>query len=180
MNKDHQLIALIKSGDKQALEKVYLRYKKEFILFSRRFSLPEEDVTDIYQDSVIALYENICSGKLDALAGSLKTYLFAIGKYKIYNVSAVKQKFSPVEVPDWEPSEEMEMIGIEVDQERQMKLQLAYRGLGKKCQEVLGLFYYEGLSLDEIKARLNYTSKDVLKSQKSRCIKQLKKLIESP
>lgn len=180
MNKDLQLIALIKNGDKKTLDGVYLRYKNEFLLFSRRFSLPEEDIKDIYQDSVVALYENICNGKLDQLEGTLKTYLFAIGKYKIYNKTAHNNKVAHTEELEWEPSEEMEMIAVEVNNERQMKLQLAYRQLGKKCKEVLGLFYYEGLKLDEIKSRLNYTSKDVLKSQKSRCLKQLKKLVESP
>jgi DNA-directed RNA polymerase specialized sigma subunit len=43
----------------------------------------------------------------------------------------------------------------------------------------LQLFYYEEKKLDEIQEQLGYTSKDVLKSQKSRCLKQLKELIKA-
>jgi DNA-directed RNA polymerase specialized sigma subunit len=48
--------------------------------------------------------------------------------------------------------------------------------LGEQCQKVLTLFYYEEKKLDEIQSLLGYTNKDVLKSQKSRCLKQLKDL----
>jgi DNA-directed RNA polymerase specialized sigma subunit len=57
------------------------------------------------------------------------------------------------------------------------KVQKGYQELGTRCQEVLKMFYYENLSIEEIKNRLNYTSKDVVKSQKSRCIKQLKEIV---
>jgi RNA polymerase sigma factor (sigma-70 family) len=51
--------------------------------------------------------------------------------------------------------------------------------LGEQCKKVLQLFYYEEKKLDEIQEQLGYTSKDVLKSQKSRCLKQLKELIKA-
>lgn len=179
MNKDQHLIARIKSGDKKALDEVYLRYRKEFLLYSNRFSLSEEDVQDVYQDSVIALYENICRGKLETLEGTLKTYLFAIGKYKMYNLTAQKSQLLSTDASDWEYAEEEELFPVELEEARQVKVRKAYAGLGKKCKEVLRLFYYEGFSLDEIKTHLKYTSKDVLKSQKSRCVKHLKKLVST-
>ena len=55
-------------------------------------------------------------------------------------------------------------------------LQTAFENLGEQCKKVIQLFYYEEKKLDEILTILNYTNKDVLKSQKSRCMKQLKDL----
>ena len=52
-----------------------------------------------------------------------------------------------------------------------------YDQLGDRCKSILNLFYYQGYNLDEIRAILNYSNKKVLKSQKSRCIKQLKDLV---
>src|SRR5690554_7270331 len=108
MDKENRLIRLIKSGDKSSLESVYTLYKKEFLLYSNRFSLSHGDVLDIYQDTIIALHNNIMSGKLETLSCSLKTYLFTIGKYQIYN--RMKIKMTPEVVADYDNfyKEEME------------------------------------------------------------------------
>ena len=50
----------------------------------------------------------------------------------------------------------------------QKQLQVAFKALGQKCKDVLTLFYYRGFNLEEIMNTLNYTNKDVVKSQKSR------------
>jgi len=176
MDKDNSLIKQIKSGNKAALATVYKQYKKEFLLYAKRFSLGEEELLDVYQDAVISLYENIVSGKLEKLSSSLKTYLFSIGKYQIY--SRRKAPPSPEALTEFElqlhEEGEDERLSLE---ENIGRLQEAYQDLGEKCQEVLRMFYYENLSITEIKVRLGYSSKDVVKSQKSRCLKQLKEIV---
>lgn len=176
MGKENSLIKLIKSGDKASLESVYTLYKKEFVLYSKRFSLSQEDALDVYQDTIIALYNNIMSGRLETLSCSLKTYLFTIGKYQIYNRLKIKTVLE--DVSDYESllQEENENTFL-LQEDNITALQNAYKGLGGKCQEVLRLFYYQNYSLEEIKNYLDYTSKDVVKSQKSRCLKQLKEII---
>jgi DNA-directed RNA polymerase specialized sigma subunit len=69
---------------------------------------------------------------------------------------------------------------IEDLSEDQQKLQIAFKSLGEKCKAILTLFYYRGFTIDEITNELNYSNKDVAKSQKSRCIKSLKDLIFNP
>lgn len=175
MDKESKLIAQIRSGDQKAIESIYTRYKMEFLAYSSRFSVNEEDAIDIYQDSIVTLYENILSGKLISLTSSLKTYLFAIGKYKIYN--SLKVQVTTADFSDYQfllEEDEEEFLLLEEKIERMQK---AYQQLGSKCQEVVKLFYYENLSIEEIKDRLAYTSKDVVKSQKSRCIKQIKEIL---
>lgn len=176
MDKESKLIAQIRSGDQKAIESIYTQYKMEFLAYSSRFSVNEEDAIDIYQDSIVALYENILSGKLISLTSSLKTYLFAIGKYKIYN--SLKVQVTTADFSDYqfllEEEDEEEFLLLE---EKIENMQKAYQQLGSKCQEVVKLFYYENLSIEEIKDRLAYTSKDVVKSQKSRCIKQIKEIL---
>lgn len=176
MNKESSLIAQIQSGDQKAIEEIYTQFKTEFLAYSSRFSVNDEDAIDIYQDSIVTLYENILSGKLTSLTSSVKTYLFAIGKYKIYN--SLKVKPTTVDVGEYDlilgdESEE----GFLLQEENIAKVQQAYQQLGSKCKEVVKLFYYENLSIGEIKERLDYTSKDVVKSQKSRCIKQIREIL---
>lgn len=176
MNKENRLIEQIQSGDQKGIERIYTQFKTEFLVYSSRFSVSDEDALDIYQDSIIALYENILSGKLTSLTSSLKTYLFAIGKYKIYNSLKVKVVIEDIDDYEFLLEEESDDEFL-LREENVKKLQQAYQTLGGKCQKVVKLFYYENLTIEEIKDRLGYASKDVVKSQKSRCIKQIRELL---
>ncbi|WP_026764107.1 RNA polymerase sigma factor [Sediminibacterium salmoneum] len=62
-------------------------------------------------------------------------------------------------------------------EEQIVLLQSYYEKMGVHCKKILQLFYYEEKKLEEIVHLLGYENKDVVKSQKSRCIKQLKTLI---
>lgn len=176
MNKENRLIEQIQSGDQKAIERIYTQFKAEFLVYSSRFSVSDEDALDIYQDSIIALYENILSGKLTSFTSSLKTYLFAIGKYKIYNSLKVKVIIEDIDDYEFLLKEESDDEFL-LREKNVKKLQQAYQTLGDKCQKVVKLFYYENLTIEEIKDRLGYASKDVVKSQKSRCIKQIRELL---
>ncbi|MEX2350108.1 MAG: sigma-70 family RNA polymerase sigma factor [Flavobacteriaceae bacterium] len=177
MIKDQYVVDKLKEEDLKTLDEVYLTYKKEFILFARTFSIPEDDIADVYQETIISLYENIQNKKLEHLTSTLKTYLFAIGKFKIYK-QLQKNKSLTHGGNVIHISEEMQVFETEVDGERQQLLKKGLQQLGAKCRKILELYYYKGMTLDEIQAELDYTSKDVLKSQKSRCLKQLKELVK--
>lgn len=176
MIEDQQLIEDLKQKKLKSLDRVYLNYKEEFFLFARTFSISEDDISDAYQETIISFYENIQKGKLDQLTSSLKTYLFAIGKFKIYR-QIKKNNLNYGDDSVIHSDEEIKTFEVEISNKRQKVLKEAFNYLGSKCKEVLELFYYEGLTLDEIQNFLNYSSKDVLKSQKSRCLKQLKELV---
>ncbi|WP_158964053.1 RNA polymerase sigma factor [Myroides fluvii] len=176
MSREKRVIKQIQAGEQKAIEEVYMLYKKEFTLFAGRFAISEQDTADIYQDSIIAMYENILAGDLKVFSSSIKTYLFAIGKYKIYNrlnVKIVTEDFVDYEFLLKQEKEEEWAI----EEEQLAQVLSSYQLLGHRCQEVLTLFYYENLSMEQIKQKLNYASSDVVKSQKSRCIKQLKALV---
>ncbi|WP_088655653.1 RNA polymerase sigma factor [Geofilum rhodophaeum] len=178
MNKDQQWIDALQKGDREILGKIYLHHREGFLRYAQRYALPEEELRDIYQDSIIALYENVRQGKLEGLKSSLKTYLYAIGKYKILarlKNSAVSTSELMVE-PLADGPEPLETSAAE---ERQQKLQRAYEQLGPRCREILRRFYYEAQKLEEIREALDYPNRDTVKAQKSRCLKQLKEIVHS-
>ena len=173
-------IDLIKSGDQAALRKIYDENRNIFIKFSRKYNVKEADALDIYQDSIVILYENIVNGKITDLSSKISTYLFAIGKYKIFQLHRDNSK---IELQN-EIIIEEENIYLDVDlhneelTNQQELLNKYFSRLGNRCKEILKLFYYEGYTLDEITEILNYSDKKVLKSQKSRCMRQLKDWIK--
>lgn len=178
MIKEPPLHAL-KEADSQALKKIYLSYRVPFLNFARKYQLSDSEILDIYQDAIIALRENIINGKIELLSSSLKTYLFSIGKYKVYSRLRELNKMSVIE--DYKTAnEEEENFDFEINTsltEQQVLLKEGLENLGEKCRVILELFYYRGLTIDEIRISQKYQNNNTVKSQKSRCLKTLKEMI---
>lgn len=176
MHQSEKVISRIKQGDEKVIPEIYKKYKSEFLSFAASYRLPEEDALDIYQDAMIAFYENAMKGKIETLKSSIKTYIFAIAKYMIYARLKKKQKMLPFEelpeeLIDWETYEDYQ-------QDNQFLIvRKHFNKLGGKCKEVLQMIFYEEKSPEEIMVLMGYESKDVVKSQKSRCVKKLKDMI---
>lgn len=180
---EQQLILLLKEADKDVLRRLYTQYRSPFMAFARMFCSNEHDILDAYQDAIIVLQEKAINGDLDNLSCSLKTYVFGVGKYLLYNTLR-KQKKKVAEMSLEQEAYDYSTITLDFlaenePNEQQLQLQKAFATLGKKCKEVLSLFYYRGYTIEEIGERLNYENKNVVKSQKSRCLKQLKDKIHS-
>lgn len=174
------IIELLKRGDDATLHKIYVENREAFIKFSKKFNIDKSDAADIYQDAIIILRENAINGKINNLNSTVSTYLFAIGKYKIYQFH---RKNSKVEFNNDILIEEKN-IELDVNHHyekitnQQRAIKKHFSKLGERCKNILILFYYQGYNLDEITEILNYSNKKVLKSQKSRCIKQLKEFMK--
>lgn len=177
---EDQLIILLKKADKETLKMLYTENRNQFINFARKFKVSENDIIDAYQDAIIALSEKAIKGELDNLNCSIKTFLFGIGKYMLFEKARKNQKRVldfPLEKEDYNYKNIAEGFLEETPNQLEILLQKGFVSLGKKCKEVLRLFYYRGFTIDEISERLGYKDKNVVKSQKSRCIKQLKEKI---
>lgn len=177
--KESEVISAIKSGSKEVLQHFYLEHRDGFMWFIRlKFSVSDADAEDLYQDAVIALVENIRKGKLDNLASSLKTYLFSIGKFMAYKNYKQQLKISLAEGETL--PEELEWIDTDEQDANEAIIQLIQSKLnemGEGCKRILIMFYFEEKKIEDIVKAGNYAGKDVVKSQKSRCLAQLKKLV---
>lgn len=173
----HQLLELLKQADEKTLKMLYLENREPFINFAKKFNISNDDVLDIYQDAFLVVRENAIDGKLKDLQCSINTYLFSIGKYMLLAKARKDGKLIhdfPIEKEDYNYKEITDDFLTETLNDQQKKLENAFESLGKKCREILTLFYYRGFTIDEITATLNHTSINVTKSQKSRCLKTLK------
>lgn len=178
---DKQLIAQLKKRDRNALTNVYQDYKTEFFRFMSRYNAEENTLEDIFQDALIVLYENAQAGKLDQLKSTLKTYLFGTGKFMLFKHfrDSKKEVFTDEDYvfDNYEQAVIEDVYEDEGPNDYQKMLVANFKKLGDKCREVLELFYLQGLKLDEIVTVQGYENKNVVKSQKSRCLKSLKELI---
>ncbi len=176
------LIQALKNGDESTLKKVYLENRAKFVGFGKQYGLENTELLDIYQDAYIVLYENIQKGKLTKMTSSIGTYLISVGKHMIFEQLRKSEKTVKSEhilsIAKVESYDNAVDFTKEPLNERQLLLKKHFQNLGKKCQELLTLFYYNGLTIDEIVASTEYSNQNVVKSQKSRCLKSLRESVK--
>ena len=179
---DEYLITQLKQQNRNALKNIYLDYKTAFFKFMAPYNAETLVLEDIFQDALIVLYENAQAGKLDTLKSTVKTYLFGVGKFMLFKYFRDHTKEIPSEetyiFDRYDQAVIEDVYEDEGLNEYQAKLVTNFKKLGDKCRQILELFYVQGMKLDEITQTQGYENKDVAKSQKSRCLKSLKQLIE--
>ena len=78
-SREEKLITQLCQGDEKAFTKLYASYSaacKSWL--EKHFGRDQGTFEDVYQDSMIILFEATHDGKLDHLTYTVKTYLFAI------------------------------------------------------------------------------------------------------
>lgn len=173
----------LRKGSDKVLRQVYEENREKFLNFARRYSLSEDENIDVYQDAYVIFYDNVMSGKIESFTSSVSTYLFGIGKYLIFdqmrkNKKTVGSNYDLTRVAETDTlveTMEIEKPGLTTEQQL---LQKHFGAMGKKCQELLTLFYYRGYTIQEIMDASDYNSENVVKSQKSRCMKTLRERIK--
>lgn len=172
------IIAKIRDGDGQALEDIYLEYREPFIAWSlKNYDSTRDHAIEFYQMAILIFYDNIMMGKLTNLSGSVKSYLFAIGKNKWREYFRERKKLVSGEAVD--------LIGLmaeeaETTNDHQLfQMRNALETLSERGREILEAYYYQSLKLDEIVEKFGYKNKDTAKTAKYKSLKRLKVIIDT-
>ena len=176
-NSDKLLEKAFFEGNEKALKSIYNNYKGEFISYFRKYKINTEDILDIYQDSIIVVYQKFSKGNAELRNASLKTYLYGVAKHKMYDYFNQKNyktnEFEDLKIVDEE---------FEIKKEPSLYEKLLAKHLktiSESCQQVLRLYYYRNLSIKEIVMKTDYKDENTVKSHKSRCLKRLKALCKN-
>ncbi len=172
----------LKKGSEEVLKRIYKENRNKFINFARQYNLSNDDIIDIYHDAYIIFYNNVMNNKLQTLTSSISTYLISIGKYLI--LAKMKKNNQTTNLGFDEPTTKKEIqrikdIAINELTVEQKLLYKHFANLGKPCQELLTSFYHRGFTIKDILDQGHYNSENVIKSAKSRCMKNLKKRIKA-
>lgn len=178
---EQKLISSIRSGDYTLVDQLYEDYRSLFVQWlQQHFKAMEHEAVDIFQDAVIIFYRNITSGKVDRLKSSIKTYLFAIGKHLWLKRFRKKQRTSYLEeLPDisyegWDTSIIQEVESAD----QRARLDAALGQLDEKCRRLLVLAYFHRYSTEALQHEFDYSSADVVRTKKYRCLNQLRTLLK--
>ena len=177
---ENLIIEEIKSGNREELAKVYRAYRSEFIAWiTSHYSCSREDAREVYQVSILILYENILSNKLKQLNGSIKTYLFAIGKNKFLEFKKADKRLNrEVDAGDYGIDEITNLEQVEKEQSLVL-MERSLSKLGDPCKSLLELYYFHNKSMEEIAGEMNYKNRATAKNLKCKCMARLREIFNN-
>ncbi len=136
----------------------------------------KDDAADLFQETVIVLYEKIRTGKFE-LQCLLKTFLYSVARRLWLKKLQQQQRFiSPADGVE-------ETAAVEDEVENHLKLQndfnimeSAMNKVGEPCKSLLEAYYLQKKHMNVIAQEFGYTNADNAKTQKYKCLVRLKKL----
>lgn len=141
---DKSIIEGIRKQDDKTLNWLYDNYYQSVKNHIIKNSGTADDVSDVFQDSIIILYKQICDNTL-VLTSDLKGYFFGIARNIWSNQLRLRKDTSELnpEMPDESPNEDTPDLLFERIVSR------SYEKISPEFQEVLRL-YSDGYSYEEI------------------------------
>ena len=175
--KDQFFFEQLSKRNNEVLGDVYEHYRDWFVKWlTGKYHIEKDIALDIYQDAIIALYENALKGKLKAKS-SLKTYLYTLGRNLLINRLKKEQRIIYTEN---RPENATQIENLELFSEptpKQKQVAKLLLQLGEPCKTILELYYYYNWDLKDIALRMEYNNANVVKTQKARCVKRFKTMM---
>ncbi len=178
---DKEIIAAFAQADEKsqnlAIKYMYVDYFPVILNYINNNNGTEEDAADIFQDALLVFYHK--SRKKDfELKCTVKTYLYSICKNMwLYRLRSRKKEIRMNE--DFETIQlEEDTLALLIESDHKKLIARLMDNLGEKCKQILTLVYFDRLKMEEIAHRVEMSNAQVVRNQKSRCMKKLKSMIE--
>lgn len=169
---DIDIITGVRNQDDKVLNWLYDNYFQSVRNHVLNNSGSDDDVSDVFQDAIIVLYNQITEDKL-RLTSDLKGYFFGIAR-NVWN-SQLRKKQKTIELefdlPDEEETEDQS------DPTLERIISRVFQRLKPDQQMVLNLFS-DGLSYEEIAVKLNLKNEVYARRKKYLCKEALLELVK--
>lgn len=177
---DLEYIEAIRNDNQQAISTLYREYKDNFIRSIRRkyTRLHSDFLSEIYQESICRLWQNIQEGKLTEanLTGTLAGYLYSVGNLVTKEIIRREKNFKTVE-QDEDLEKQLANISYtseDSDNEMCRAIRDVVNNMGAPCAPLLLKFYWDKHPLETIAEELGYKDANSAKTQKYKCMRKLK------
>jgi len=173
---DTDFVEGLKNNSELQLEALYKLHFPMVLQFILNNSGTVEDAKDVYQESIIVLYNKIQKGDFE-LVSKLKTFIYSVARRLwLKKLNSKHRKTSPLR--DFEESipVEDELLKVLEKEEHFKILQISLEKLGQPCKALIEDFYMQGLSMDDLSEKFGYTNSENAKNQKYKCLLRLKKI----
>ena len=166
-------------SDKKAVETIYRdNYNMvQALVINNNGSI--DDAKDIFQETVIVLYEKVRSGSFE-LNCQIKTFVYSVTRRLWLKRLQQQNRYTT-------PGDNIEMVVpveevLEDHEQRNAEFELmekAINNLGEPCKSLLEAYYLQKQNMQTIASSFGYTNADNAKNQKYKCLMRLKKIFFS-
>lgn len=170
------LLEGLAKNDKEIIETIYAAHYNMVQTLIVNNSGSHDDARDIFQETMIVLYEKSRSGSFE-LNCQLKTYIYSVARRLWLKKLSQSHRFSG----DIGNATETVPVEEELEQHDQQNsdfsmMEKAMSGLGEPCKSLLEAFYLQKRTMTDIASQFGYTNADNAKNQKYKCLTRLRKL----
>ena len=173
---DDEFIDGLRRGDNEVLAALYKKYYQIVLKLIVNNNGSEEAARDVYQETVIVLYEN-CQKPGFALSCRLQTFVYSVAKRLwLKQLRKNGKTFLFREEEEGELSDVTPQLDEYLEKEKDIeRMQKSMSELGEPCATLINDFYVNKLSMEQIAEKFGYTNADNAKNQKYKCLQRLKK-----
>lgn len=170
---DHQLLKGLRNMDSMIIDQIYSRFYPMVLNMILQKSGNTSDARDVFQEAIIVIFEK-CREEDFKLTSALSTYLYAISR-NLWNKRKSRVYDREHSVEDNLFFEYQQEIMVDDDEQTDLEqLKIHFKKLTEKCKDVIRLTYYAALKDKEIAEVLGLSGANYVKTQRHRCIKQLR------
>lgn len=175
---DTTLYEGLKNNEQFAFEYLYKNNYPAVRQLVFQYKGSDDDAKDIFQEGMIALWNNIRSGSYQLRPDvKMSTYLIQICKLRwMDRLKKASSRYELRQESYQEPAQEAEVEIDWINREEQSEFQQQFAQLGERCQTLLKRFYFMKQSLQEIADFLSIGEASA-KNEKYRCMQRLKKIV---
>lgn len=173
---DLEFIEGLRHNQDVVLRALYKKYYNLVLKYVVNNSGTSEAAADIYQETIIVLYENVQKPGFE-LNCQLQTFIFSIAR-RLW----LKQLRNNGHTLRFKEDEEDEVVDVSEEISDHLKkesdiekMNACMEELGEPCKTLLKDFYVYKLSMEEISEKFGYTNADNAKTQKYKCLQRLKR-----
>ena len=171
---DKEIIeAILEGKDEKVIASLYTSILPGLTRYICSNSGTSDDAYDLFQDALLIFVKMVVTNKYDHEKYQIHSYILTITKNLWINRVKKNSRGMKWEKTKIEEEEEKLILENIIDDERKKVLETVFMSLGKKCIEILSMYYYQGLSMKEIAEKMDLQSADVAKVKAHRCRKEL-------
>lgn len=154
----------------------------------KQFSVSDDDLDDIFQESSMALFLNVRDGKLSTLTSSLGTYFMKVCINQTLKFLGKNSKTMPlfddrrITNSDFVRDDKIaELYGVCIDaeeEEKNTRMELLVNNIiasmTETCKNILHGYYWDDFSTSTIADMFNFSDANSVKAQKYKCVKKFR------
>ena len=163
--------------------------RNKVIAYLRKtFSVSDDDLDDIYQESSVALFMNIQDGKLSNLTSTLSTYFLRVCINQTLKYLGKKQKVVPLfddsrltNKDVFRPDKIDELYQLCTEDEEAERLsrsekivQSIIESMPETCKNVFQGYYWDNLTTTTIANMFGFANANSVKTQKYKCLQKFR------